>query len=195
MSELERTNLKKLRTKQVTALNVMIVLSLVIFFFVLSTFAITARGLFLAVGIIGFIQSAFQISRLRSSKIIIPILDEVAQYEKEKMGPEWFKLQRVSIVFSLIFSVIFILLAFFMPPTTGKIMPFDFIGMMVFSLILIVMINASLLSHMKKVDNAATTPADFKGYTMKVNLKAVLGGIGMAVLLIIFVVMNVASRI
>lgn len=86
MSELERTNLKKLRTKQVMALNSMVVLSLGIFFFIINTFAITARELFVVVGLIGFVRSAFQISRLRSTKIIIPILDEVVQYEKGKMG-------------------------------------------------------------------------------------------------------------
>lgn len=60
-------------------------------------------------------------------------------------------------------------------------MPFDLIGMLVFSLTLIVLINASLLSHMKMVDSAASTSTDFKGYTMKTNLKAVIGGIGMAI--------------
>jgi hypothetical protein len=191
---MEHPDIKKLRIKQVVSMNILYIVCFTALFVVVNTYGLTLQGLFLIVAILVLLQTVMIIIRMKSSRIIIPIIDEAVQYEKMKMGNEWFKQQRVGITMNLFYSAFLFFMVFIQPssPATPiNLSSLDYSVIIAFTLLII---NLSMIMHIRKVDRSAA-PADLRGYTMKTTFMAVLAGIGMAAAVMIFVFMRVLSQI
>jgi hypothetical protein len=174
------------------AMNIFTVAVAGILILVVNYFPFTMRQLLVFLGVVGLVPAIVSFIQLRSSRSIIPILDEVAQYEKEKMGTEWVKQQKVSIVFNFLFTV-FLFFVAYSTPSSGDFMRWSLKEIAVGTGFILVMVNVSLFFRMRKVDRSGS-PDDFKGYTLRTNILAVLAGIGLGVLMVIFVVISVVKE-
>jgi hypothetical protein len=192
LSKLDYVQVRRMRTRQAVAMNAMIVVLTGILIVVINFFPFTLRQFFVFLGVFGIAQSLYLILNRKSPRSIIPIFGEVAKYEKEKMGKEWVKQQKVSIAFTFLFSLYLFFLAF-STPLPEEYMQFSFMEIIGFMGFLLVILNVSLFFRMRKVDRSMS-PDDFKGYTMRTNILAVLSGIGLGVLMVIFVIISVVKE-
>ncbi|WP_456274608.1 hypothetical protein [Bacillus sp. AK031] len=173
-------------------MNAMILAIAGILIMAINYFPFTLRQLFVFLGVFGIAQSIFLFLHLNSPRSLIPVFGEVAQYEKEKMGAEWLKQQKVAIAFTFFFSVFLFYMAF-ATPLPEEYMQFSFKEIAGFIGFMIVVLNLSLFFRMRKVDRSVS-PADFKGYTLRTNILAVLAGIGLGVLMVIFIIISVVKE-
>jgi hypothetical protein len=189
---MDYVQVKRLRTRQAVAMNIFTVAAAWVLILVVNYFPFTLRQLLVFLGVVGIIPAIVSFIQLRYSRSFIPILSEVAQYEKVKMGSEWVKQQKVTVVFNLVFSV-FLFFVAFSTPSSGEYMRWSIKEMAGLTGFILLTINVSLFFRMRKVDRSMS-PDDFKGYTLRSNILAVLAGIGLGVLMVIFVVISVVKE-
>lgn len=120
-----------------------------------------------------------------STKSFIPIFEQVATYEREKMGSEWKKSRKSTIIWQFILCGMLLFQSQLNKDSADRIANIDISFMIFFILLTIVMVNVSLLLHIRKVDRSEHE-LSLKGYTWKTNLKAVVVVIALSILLFIF---------
>ncbi|RIW37296.1 hypothetical protein D3H55_04455 [Bacillus salacetis] len=98
---MEKINIRKLRLRQLLLLNGLCLSGFTIFFLVINTSGLSLKWLFTIIPVLMLLQTGEKFLRRNSSRILIPIIDEVTQYEKQKMGAEWIKQQRVAAIINL----------------------------------------------------------------------------------------------
>ncbi|MGY0693945.1 hypothetical protein ACW2QC_14340 [Virgibacillus sp. FSP13] len=186
--------LKKLRGKQITVTNSLILALLILFFVMVRVFGVTFSVFFFVLGVLILIQAVLGLIKGNSTKSFIPVFEQVANYEKQKMGREWNKQRKMSYIWNLILSGFMFLQYYLNHDSTDYVFQIDFILMLIITLITIGLVNISLLLHFRKVDDAISE-SDFKGYTWKSNLLAVVVGIAFAFVMIAIIILYILTTI
>lgn len=139
----------------------------------------------LVLGIFVLSLSIIKIFKKDSTKSWVPILEQVAIYEKQKMGREWKKQSRVAYYANLIVGIILISQSFLLPdikdykPEESGLL-FIFIPLIIFFTLFL---NIIMYFHIKKVDNAKAT-SDLRGYTGDSLLIGFVSGLIIAVIFV-----------
>ncbi|WP_456276762.1 hypothetical protein [Bacillus sp. AK128] len=172
---MQPTELRNMRVKQILLTNGLIVVGTILLFMVISVFTVKFSIFFLIMASLILIQGILGLLKGESTKSIFPIFEQVAIYEKEKMGREWSKQRKSAYVWNLLLSGLLFLQAYWNRDSTDifKLEPMFFSIMIS---IVIIMINISILIHIRKVDRS-NSQTDLKGYTWKSNLIAIVFGI------------------
>ncbi|MFZ3580066.1 hypothetical protein [Virgibacillus sp. DJP39] len=191
---MELTDLRKMRGKQIAVTNGLILTLLTIYFVMISVLDVTFSVLFLILGISILIQAILGFLKSDSTKSFIPIFEQVANYEKQKMGREWNKQRRMGFIWNLILSGLMFMQYYFSRGSTDHVFQIDFTFMFVITLIALGLINISLFLHIRKVDRS-TSELDMKGYTWKSSLVAVVVGVVLAVASIAFIMFYILSNL
>lgn len=185
------TEIGNMRLKQVAVTNGFLLAVITIYFTSISIFKVTFLHFYLLLGIVLLIQSVFGFIKGDSTKSIIHIYEQVAIYEKQKMGKEWNKQRKAGFVWNLILSLFLLLQAYWHRDSTDYFQ-MDIIFMFITASFLLLMINISLIFHFGKVDRSANE-GDLKGYTWKSNLIAVAIGIVFAFAMIFITLFYIVS--
>ena len=181
---MEPKELSNMRLKQVAMTNGILLITLIIFFIMINVFNITFAHFFLVLGVVLFFQAIFGFFKGDSTKSIIPIFEQVAIYEKQKMGSEWYKQRKVGYIWSLILSGLMFLQFYWNHNSTDNIFQIEPVFMSIMVFLLLVIVNINLIIHIRKVDRS-TSESDLKGYTWKSNLIGVVVGIVFALIIIV----------
>jgi uncharacterized membrane protein HdeD (DUF308 family) len=148
------TDLKKMRIKQVLLTNVFILVLIITYFSFISVLNITQTQLFFTIGILVLFQAIIGLLKGESTKSMIPIFEQVAKYEKNKMGREWWKQRRSNYRWNVILSFIMFLQAYLYFKSVNSFVHLDFGFMLSILFITIGVVNISLWMHIRKVDRA-----------------------------------------
>ncbi|KAB2331971.1 hypothetical protein [Bacillus mesophilum] len=184
---MDTNQVSDMRLKQAGTINMLILVLLALFFLIVNVFTLTFSQFYLTAGIIVLIQGLSGLIKRDSTRSIFPILQQAAQYEKEKMGNEWYKYKRTGHIWSLVLGCMFILQSVLFSDSGDGVFQLEIVLMLIIAFTVFIMINISLIIHFRKVDQAST-PVEFQGYTRKTYAVAFGVGIALGVLLIIFFV-------
>lgn len=146
-------------------------------------FTIAFSTLFLILGIFVLFQAIKSLLMGDSRKAVIPFFEEVAIYEKRKMGKEWLKRRRMETMTQFILSV-FLFFQYLLAKDSGIMVDSDLTIVTAISLVGLFLLNAGLHQAFQKIDRA-TMEAELKGYIWKSNLLSLGIGVTLIVLLII----------
>jgi hypothetical protein len=175
-------------------MNTLCVVSFAVFFIIINRYGLTLNRFFLIVAIIVLFQTVMTVIRMNSSRVLVPIIDEVRLYEKQRMGNEWFKQKRVATFMNLFYSGLLFFIVFIPSSSSAIQMNLSFVDYSVISVVSLLIINLSMIIHIRKVDRSST-PADLKGYTMKSTFMALLAGVGLAAAIILLAFTSVFSQL
>lgn len=190
--EMEPKELMNMRLKQVAVLNGMLLTAMILYFMITKLFTITFAHFYLVLGVWVLIQGVFGLVKGDSTKSIIPILEKIAIYEKQKMGNEWYKQRKVSYIWNIVFSGFLFWQSYLNWGYTERVFQIEMMFMTMIPLLLLVMLNVSLYIHIRKVDRA-NSQLEMKGYTLKSNLIAVVVGIVFAFVMITIMLFYIMS--
>ncbi|WP_264737464.1 hypothetical protein [Cytobacillus firmus] len=166
-------------------MNGAIIAALGISFAVITFLEISMFQMFLFLGVLLFVQSLAGFIRRDSASSIIPILEQIAKYEKEKMGSEWRKHRAVGSISSLLVSGIICLMAY-LHLNSNELLTIEPMFLFLLTIVILVMTNISMVIHSRKVDGAQS-PADCTGYTQNSNVRAVIFGVCSAILIFVLI--------
>ncbi|MGD6943178.1 hypothetical protein ACQCT6_14260 [Cytobacillus gottheilii] len=182
---MDTNQISNMRLKQAGTINILILVLLALFFLIVNVFTLTFSQFYLTAGVLVLIQGLFGLLKRDSTRSLFPILEQAAQYEKEKMGSEWYKYKRTGHIWSLVLGCMFVLQSVLFSDTGDSVFHVDTVLMLIIAFTVFIMINISLIIHFRKVDQAST-PVEFQGYTRKTYAVAFGVGIALGVLLIFF---------
>ncbi|MEL3961036.1 hypothetical protein MKZ01_07135 [Lysinibacillus endophyticus] len=187
---METAELRRMRRNQFAVLKGLLIIGLFLFFIIMNMYTISIAHFFLFLGIFVLTQGIFGLMKGDSTKSIIPIVEKVAIYEKQKMGKEWYKHRKVSYGYNIVLSGILFWQSYINWGYEDNIFKVDLLFMVTMFCFLLVLANVSLIIHNRKVDRAASE-VEFKTYTWKVNLLAIILGIVFAMMLLIAILILV----
>ncbi|WP_026583705.1 hypothetical protein [Bacillus sp. J33] len=185
------SEIKNLRIRQLLFLNVVLLFFLAAAYMLTRLIDFTISQMFLFIGIAALIQSIVGWTKRNSAKSIIPVMEQIAIYEKEKMGSEWEKQRKVSSQWSLFMSIMMFLNTY-VQRDNGEMMKLDLPYLFFLAAGILVIINIGLIVHIRKVDGAQSK-SDFKGFTLKQNLMAIVIGVLFGIIIFIFTIAYVRS--
>ncbi|MFS0655822.1 hypothetical protein [Bacillus sp. 179-C3.3 HS] len=183
---MERTALRKMRLKQVAVSNLLTVIAAILFYGLIYLLSIQLSHFFLGLGIVIFIQSMIGLLKKGSTKSLFPIFEEVAIYEKGKLGDEWLKEQRTEHLWRLVLSALLFFQSYTFQHLNNQFLPEDAFFLLIIVVIMLIFLNISLLLRFKKIDNATNT-LDLKGYTTESYM------VGFVMSLLILLVTSIVS--
>lgn len=191
---MEPKEISDMRLKQVAVTNGLTLIVLIIFFIMISVFTISFVHFFFVLGVLMLLQVIIGLLKRDSTKSLIPILEKVAIYEKQKMGSEWYKQRKVSYVWYLILSGLMFTQSYWNRDSTDNNFQIEPVFMFIMVFFLLIMVNISLIIHFRKVDSS-TSESDMQGYTWKSNLIGVVVGIVFAFILFVITLSFIISGI
>src|SRR5699024_10924568 len=137
--------------------------------------------------VIGFVKG-------ESTKSWVPIFEQVARYEKQKMGGEWKKQKRTDNIGKLLFSGLVFIQFYLSLDATNPYFQLDWYFMIFMAFFTPALINISLFIHARKIDRSYSY-SDLKGYTWKSNLIGVFMGVMLGVVIIMSVIIYVVLTV
>ncbi len=167
-------NIKLLRRKQIIWTNLSVII-VFIFFFMFISFVKSMFYYYLLISTFLFISAIFIFISVKYNYSLFEWSRKLQAYEKEKLGKGWVRSRYIASIYTFLMAIYFIWQAYgtrtyqpdFNPDHIFKSM-FIVIGITV-----LVVLNISLFSHIKKIDR---TPTVQKGYYWKqIGLGLVLG--------------------
>lgn len=186
---MEQAALKKMRTKQIAISNLFVGLMIIIFFMLIQIVKIQLTHFLFCLGILILIQGILGFIRKGTTKSFIPILEQVAIYEKEKLGKEWEKEKRLDHVWKIILSVIMFIQSFTLQNVDNAFSDVDPALIIFLFLMVLAILNISMLFRFRKIDRS--TVGELTGYTKESNIMAIALGFFMTIVIFIFIVIFV----
>ena len=177
-------DIKKMRIKQLLFLNGSFVILMALFFSIPFLITIQFSTLFLILGFVILIQAVVVLWKGDSTKAIIPLFEEVAIYEKRKMGREWLKRKRSEAIWQLFVSA-FMFLQYYLSRDLGNFVHWDLTFITIVAIVALILFNTGFIMHFRKIDQTINE-SDLEGYTWKSSLLS--GSIGLVVGGLLFVV-------
>ncbi|WP_404451505.1 hypothetical protein LG329_14385 [Virgibacillus necropolis] len=104
---MERIDLAKMRKKQLIFLNTAILVAMSIYMLLISITKLSNSDMNLLLGIFMLSLSIVSFSKKDPTKSWIPIVEQVAKYEKSKMGREWTRQYRIGYICNFLLGVMF----------------------------------------------------------------------------------------
>jgi hypothetical protein len=182
--------IKKMRGKQFIVTNGLLLTFITIYFIMISFLNVTTARLFLILGVILLIQAIFGFLKVDSTKSFFSILEQVANYEKQKMGVEWKKQRKMGYLWILITSGFMFIQAYLNRDSTEKILQLDLRFILIMVLFIVALSNISLILHVRKVDRSISE-LDMKGYAWKSNIFSIVLGVFFGMVIIVFTIFYV----
>lgn len=179
------SEIKKLRVMQLLLLNGTLLFFLGASYILQISTDITFSQMFIFLGIVTLIQSIVGWVKRNSTKSILSVIEQVAIYEKEKMGNEWSKQRTVGSIWTLLFSSILFFNAYF-HSDSGEILKIEPMFLLFLTIAILIMTNISMVIHSRKVDGVQS-PADFTGYSRNSNVRAIIFGACYAILIFVLI--------
>ncbi|TKI22314.1 hypothetical protein FCO27_16355 [Bacillus pumilus] len=183
---MEQAALKKMRTKQIGVSNLIFGLMIIAFFMVIQIFNIQLTHFFLCLGILMLLQGIIGFIKKGKTKFFIPIFEQVAIYEKEKLGKEWKKEKFSENVWKVVLSGIMFFQSFSFQNVTNPFSDIEPVLTILLFLIVLASINISMLFRFRKIDRS--TEGELTGYTKESNMMGIALGLLMAIIISIFIV-------
>ncbi|MEH7729048.1 hypothetical protein V7212_04795 [Bacillus safensis] len=183
---MEQAALKKMRTKQVVTSNLLFGMMILIFFVLIQKVEIQFTYFFLCLGIFMLLQGIYGLIKKGSTKSIIPIFEQVAIYEKEKLGKEWEKEQRVENIWKLILSGLMFFQSFSFQTLQDPFFHIEPKFLIFLFVMALAIINISMLLRFRKIDRS--TEGELTGYTKESNIMAIALGFLTVIIIFIFIV-------
>ncbi|WP_353770171.1 hypothetical protein [Bacillus safensis] len=121
-----------------------------------------------------------------STKSIIPIFEQVAIYEKEKLGKEWEKEQIVENIWKLILSGLMFFQSFSFQTLQDPFFHIEPKFLIFLFVMALALINISMLFRFRKIDRS--TEGELTGYTKESNIMAIALGFLTVIIIFIFIV-------
>ncbi|MGX9292460.1 hypothetical protein ACSLGF_14920 [Bacillus sp. A015] len=186
---MEQATLKKMRTKQIAASNLIFGIMIVIFFIIIQISDIRFTHFFFCLGIFMLLQGILGFIKKGSTKSFIPIFEQVAIYEKEKLGKEWEKEQRMENIRKLILSGLMFFQAFSIQNIPNPFFDIDPIFLVFLLVLFLAIMNVTMLFRFRKIDRS--TEGQLKGFTKESNMMAMALGFLTVIVIFIFIVIFV----
>ncbi len=188
---MNHTDIKTMRKKQLLVTNVIMITVFLLYYIIINLIQITISTQYLILSILMLTQAIVSLVKGYSTTSIIPIYEQIAIYEKNKMGKEWEKQRKSVWICNFFLSGLFIF-QFFINLHSNFIIELELLFFSGLLVLLLIGVNVSLLLHMKKVDSR--TSEEFKGHTWKWIITSVILGIILAVILTAFTIFYLFSK-
>lgn len=179
--------ISNMRLKQLLVTNILIFLSVILFFTVIKVASISSSRFFLVLSIILALQGIVGLVRGDTTKSVIPIFEKVAVYEKGKMGSEWYKERKTSFIWNIILSGLMFMQSYLNRRTTEQPFEWEISFLVIFLLVILLFINIASIIRFRKIDSSISS-TELKGYTRKSNAIGVGIGIIFAIILVVITV-------
>ncbi|MGE1212481.1 hypothetical protein [Bacillus pumilus] len=183
---MEQATLKKMRTKQIAVSNLIIGLLIIAFFMAIEIFKIQLTHFLFCLGILMLLQGILGFIKKGRTKSFIPILEQVAIYEKEKLGKEWEKEKWLDNVWKVILSGIMFIQSFILQNAESSFSDVEPPLIIFLFLVVLAILNISLLFRFRKIDRS--TEGELTGYIKESNMMGIALGFFMAIIIFIFIV-------
>lgn len=187
---MEQAVLKKMRIKQIAASNLIFGIMMVIFFMIIQISEIRFTHFFFCLGILMLFQGVLGFIKKRTTKSFIPLFEQVAIYEKGKLGKEWYKEKKMENIWKLILSGLMFFQSFNIQNIPNPFFDIEPIFLIFFLVISLALINVSMLFRIRKIDRS-TEKHELKGYTKESNMMAMALGFLTIIILFGFIVIFV----
>lgn len=184
---MEQAALKKMRTKQIIVSNLIAGIIIVAFFILIQMSDIRFTHFFLCLGIIMLFLSIYGFIKKGSTKSFIPIFEQIAIYEKEKLGKEWEKEQRMENIWKLILSGLMFFQSFSLQTIPDSFFEIELKFLIFLFVMALAIINISMLFRFRKIDRS-TEAHGLKGFTKESNMLAMALGLLTAIVIFGFIV-------
>jgi len=185
-------DLKKLRFKQIIILNIMYVLLIglvaifLIFIKSLKYFSFMAGAICLSSFIIGMIIR----KRGELMEIIVPSMKPLFDYERDKLGVEYWILKKRQLIIQALLAVMMVFQGITI--SNNNLSVYDKPNLYILlsiALLMLAVLNISSYFHIKKVDKSNT---ELKGYANRTMLYGIIGGIVLGTLITFAIIASVA---
>ncbi|RAU04435.1 hypothetical protein QNH35_04005 [Bacillus pumilus] len=183
---MEQAALKKMRTKQIAVSNLIAVILIIAFYMLIQIVEIRFTHFFLCLGILMLLQSIYGFIKKGSTKSFIPIFEQIAIYEREKLGKEWEKEQRMDNVWKLIMSGLMFFQSFSFQDVSNPFFDIQPMFLLFLLIMALALINISMLFRFRKIDRS--TVGELTGYTKESNIMAIALGFFTVIIIFIFIV-------
>ncbi|MBU8638116.1 hypothetical protein [Bacillus pumilus] len=183
---MEQAALKKMRTKQIAVSNLIVCIMIVAFFILFQMFDIRFTHFFLCLGFIMLFLSIYGFIKKGSTKSFIPIFEQIAIYEKEKLGEEWKKEKRSENISRVVLSGLMFLQSFSFQDVTNPFLNIQPILLLFLLFVTLALINLSMLYRFRKIDRS--TEDELKGFTKESNMMSLVLGLLSAIIIVGFIV-------
>jgi hypothetical protein len=142
------SEIKKLRVRQLLLLNGTLLFFLSASYILQIVIDITFSQMFIFLGMLTLIQSISGWVKRNSTKSILPVIEQAAIYEKEKMGNEWSKQRTVGSIWTLLFSSILFFNAYF-HSDSGEILKIEPVFLFFLTIAILIKTNISMVIHLQ----------------------------------------------
>ncbi|WP_144533742.1 hypothetical protein [Bacillus pumilus] len=186
---MEQSALKKMRTKQIGVSNLFVGLMIIAFFLAIEIFKIQLTHFLFCLGIFMLLQGILGFIKKDTTKSFIPILEQVAIYEKDKLGKEWEKEKRLDHVWKFVLSGMMFIQSFTFQNVDNTFSDVDPALIIFLFLMVLAILNISMLFRFRKIDRS--TEGELIGYTKESNMMGIALGLFMAIAIFGFIVMFV----
>lgn len=190
-AQMDYKEIRKMRVKQLLVTNVIIFLSVILFFTVVKIALISSFQYFIFLGILLALRGIVGLVRGETTKSIIPIFEKVAIYEKEKMGNEWYKERKTNFIGNIIISGFMFLQAYWNRILSEQSFQMDVTFIITLLFFILLIINIASVVRFRKIDHSISSN-ELNGYTRKSNLigagVGIIFGVIIAVVTIFFIV-------
>ncbi|MER3127017.1 hypothetical protein ABQG68_16610 [Bacillus pumilus] len=182
---MEQAALKKMRTKQIAVSNLFVGLMIIVFFMLIQMVKIQFTHFLFCLGILMLLQGILGFMKKGTTKSIIPIFEQVAIYEKEKLGKEWEKEKWLDNVWKVVLSGIMFIQSFSFKNVGDPFSDVEPVFIIFLYLLILALMNISMLFRFRKIDRL--TQGELKGYTRESNMMGIAFGLLMAIIICIFI--------
>lgn len=181
-AQMNDKEISSMRLKQLLVTNILIIISVILFFTVVKIASISGSQFPFIVGILLAFQGIVGLVRGDTTKSLIPIFEKVAVYEKEKMGSEWYKERKTTFIWNIILGGFMFMQSYWNRRMPEQPFEWEIAFLITFLFIVLLVINIASIIRFRKIDSSISSN-EFKGYTRKSNVIGVVIGIVFAIIL------------
>lgn len=170
---MEESRLRTLRRKQMLYMNILFVISLLLFFTLVISEA-TAPVIYTVLGLIFLISplSLQIVKRPNPFLLLFPGMKELFQYEKEKLGESWRNYHTSGFILQMVLSLFFFIQAMMREADAPFMEGIPSWYLIVIPLILFVMVNMNTRFHARRIDQK--TEEQLKAYAYEKMLFSIV---------------------
>lgn len=181
-AQMNDKEISSMRLKQLLVTNILIIISVILFFTLVKIASISGSQFPFIVGILLAFQGIVGLIRGDTTKSLIPIFEKVAVYEKEKMGSEWYKERKTTFIWNIILGGFMFMQSYWNRRMPEQPFEWEISFLITFLFIVLLVINIASVIRFRKIDSSISSN-EFKGYTRKSNVIGVVIGIVFAIIL------------
>ncbi|WP_273123657.1 hypothetical protein [Bacillus weihaiensis] len=179
--------IKQLRLKQLIFMNGTVILVFAMFLIISHVFPFSFNSFIQVMAVITFIQAIVGLFRLESTKSLIPFVEEIARYEKEKLGREWIKRKKSGVLLSFILGIILLNQSMMVGRSNEEIFRPELWVMILVALLWLLFTNIELVVRSRKIDQSDSS-VELTNFTSNSIAKGLVIGLVYSVFFIVIIV-------